>query len=113
MKVEPTDAGEAGDLSSRFDELMRIYTQPYAAAQYSELAEGAPLGRRERRERRDALSDSAPRLACYPRLLTEVRALASAGRREDVVRILTVGRILLATHRVPFDSRGESSKRVG
>jgi len=128
VKVEPTDAdargagADAGDAHaadlSRYDELMRTYTEPYAiaAAPDAELADGVRLGRKERRERRDALTDSAPRLACYPRLLNEVRALASAGRRGDVVRMLTVGPgrggCSSPRHSMPFSSRDEGSKRV-
>ena len=51
-----------------------------------------PLSRRkladlEEIRRREALAP--PRLACYPRLLVAVQALARAVQRESIVRILT------------------------
>ena len=64
VKDEPVDAGEVGtsgaaDLS-RYDELLRRYTEPYDAAD-TELAEGMRLRRRQ----------SAERLAKFPRLLAK------------------------------------------
>jgi hypothetical protein len=80
--------------------LIHYFTEHYHAASYASDAEpavgqpdgGQPLSRRELREleeirRREALAP--PRLTCYPRLLNEVQALAGAGQRDDVVRILT------------------------
>jgi len=61
VKDEPVDAGEAGAAYlSRYDELLRRYTEPYDAAD-TELAEGMRLRRRQ----------SAERLAKFPRLLAK------------------------------------------
>jgi hypothetical protein len=89
VKDEPLDAGEGGAAAdlSRFAELMRRYTEPYDAA-CTELAEGMHLRRRE----------SAPRLAKFPRLLTKVKRLAKAGRRGDVVRMLTAVEVWMTRH---------------
>ena len=54
----------------------------------TELAEGMNLRRRQ----------SAPRLATFPRLLAKVTRLAKAGRRGEVVRILTLVERWMASH---------------
>jgi len=95
VKDEPVDAeelvgigtGGGGADLSRFDELMRIYTEPYDAAD-TELAEGMRLRRRQ----------SAERLAKFPRLLAKVKKDAKAGRREDVVRTLTLVERWMTSH---------------
>ena len=72
---------------SRYDELLHLFTHPYDAAD-TELPEGMRLRRRQ----------SPPRLHKYPRLLAKVQALEKAGKREDVVRMLTLVERWMASH---------------